>query len=277
MVFKIGAHVSKSGNFSKALERERDVGGNCGQIFVKSPRSWRFADLAKGEVKKFQENYRESELKPFMTHGTYLINLATPKEDLFQKSIECLRKEIERTDRLNIPYITFHPGAHTGSGEEKGLKRIIEALDQLEETLENSDIQLLLENTAGKGTTLGYTMKQLQEMKERTKAPNIGVCLDTAHAYAAGYDLSTEEGIQETIKEIEDTVTVESIPMVHLNDSKAPLGSKKDQHAHLTEGKFGRKGIKTFINHEAFRDIPMIRESPFKKKDIKVAKKLREK
>lgn len=275
MTFKIGAHVSKAGGFPKALERERAVGGNCGQIFVKSPRTWRFADLSESESQDFRQEYEESSLKPFMVHGTYLINLATPKDDLFEKSIRCLRDEIKRTERLNIPYITFHPGAHTGSGEERGMKRIIRALDQLKNILEDSETQLLLENTAGKGTTLGYSMKQLQRMKNQTKSPDIGVCFDTAHAYAAGYEISTDEGIQETIKEIEDTISLESIKMIHLNDSKAPLGSKKDQHAHLTEGKFGEEGIKTFINHKAFRNTPMIRESPFKKKDIQTAKRLR--
>lgn len=276
MVFKIGAHVSKAGGFPKALERERDVGGNCGQIFVKSPRSWSFANLEQEEVDEFKERYRESDLKPFMTHGTYLINLATPKDDLFEKSIECLRGEIERTDKVDIPYITFHPGAHTGSGEEKGMEKIIEGLNKLKTTLEETETQLLLENTAGKGTTLGYTMKQLQEMKEKTKAPEIGICFDTAHAFAAGYELRTEEGIQETLEEIEETIGLDSIKMIHLNDSKAALGSQKDQHAHLAQGKFGREGMKTFINHEAFRDTPMIRESPFQEKDIKIAKELRE-
>lgn len=276
MVFKIGAHVSKAGGFPKALEREREVGGNCGQIFVKSPRGWSFGDLEDKEIEEFIEKYRESDLKPFMVHGTYLINLATPKDDLFKKSVECLKGEIERTDKLDIPYITFHPGAHTGSGEEKGLKKIIKGLDLLEDTLRNSDTQLLLENTAGKGTTIGYTMKQLQKMKEETKSPDIGICLDSAHAFAAGYELRTEKGIQETLKEIEDTITLESIKMIHLNDSKAPLGSKKDQHAHLADGEFGEEGMKIFINHDAFRDTPMIRESPFQEKDIEIAKKLRE-
>jgi len=275
MTFKIGFHVSISGKLYNAFDRERELGGNCGQIFVKSPRSWNFADLNEEEVNEFKKRYKESDLKPFLSHATYLINLATPKEDLFEKSIECLKGEILRTNKFNLPYITFHPGAHTGSGEEKGIKRIIEGLRKLEDVLKETDTVLLLENTAGKGTTLGYSMKQLELMKNSLEV-DIGICLDTAHAYGAGYDLATEEGINETLDEIDNTIRRKSIKIIHLNDSKAPLGSQKDQHAHLGEGEFGVEGIKRFINHEAFKDIPMIRESPVSKKDIELAKKLRE-
>jgi len=275
MTFKIGFHVSISGKLYNAFDRERELGGNCGQIFVKSPRSWNFADLNEEEVNEFKKRYKESDLKPFLSHATYLINLATPKEDLFEKSIECLKGEILRTNKFNLPYIAFHPGAHTGSGEEKGIKRIIEGLRKLEDVLKETDTVLLLENTAGKGTTLGYSMKQLELMKNSLEV-DIGICLDTAHAYGAGYDLATEEGINETLDEIDDTIRRKSIKIIHLNDSKAPLGSQKDQHAHLGEGEFGVEGIKRFINHEAFKDIPMIRESPVSKKDIELAKKLRE-
>lgn len=149
-------------------------------------------------------------------------------------------------------------------------------LNRLKDTLERVDTQLILENTAGKGTTIGYTLEQLQEMKEETKSPDIGVCFDTAHAFAAGYEFRTEEGINKTVGEIEDTVSLESIKMIHLNDSKAPLGSNKDQHAHGTNGEMGKEGIGGVINHEAFRDIPMIRETNLPEKDIKIAKELRE-
>ncbi|MFW5902346.1 MAG: deoxyribonuclease IV [archaeon] len=275
MVFKIGFHVSISGKLYKAFDREKELGGNCGQIFVKSPRSWNFGDLNEEEVEEFKKRYDEGDFKPFLSHATYLINLATPKEDLFEKSLDCLRGEILRTDKFSLPYITFHPGAHTGSGEGRGIKRIIEGLGKLEGTLKKTDTMLLLENTAGKGTTLGYSMEQLERMIERIDT-DIGVCLDTAHAYGAGYDLATEEGMNETLDEIDDTIGRKSIRIIHLNDSKAPLGSQKDQHAHLGEGEFGLEGIKRFINHEFFRDIPMIRESPISKKDIELAKKLRE-
>lgn len=275
MVFKIGAHVSIQGSFSKALEREKGVGGNCGQIFIKSPRSWNMPNISEEEAEEFSQNYEASGMKPFMVHSTYLINLATPKEDLFNKSIECLRGEIRRTDRLELPYITFHPGSHTGSGEQKGLKKIIKGLDKLKDTLKEVDTQLLLENTAGKGTTLGYSMEQLEEMIKGTKTPDIGVCLDTAHAFGAGYDFRTEKGINETVEKIEKAFGIEKIKMIHLNDSKAPLGSKKDQHAHGTNGEMGKKGIGNIVNHKAFRDIPMIRETNVPKVDIAIAKEVR--
>ncbi len=276
MTFKLGFHVSISDGLPNALDEQKDLGGNCGQIFVKSPRSWKFADLDEQEVEKFKLRYNKSDLKPFMVHGTYLINLATPKDDLFEKSIDCLRGEIERSDKIGLPYITFHPGAHTGSGEEKGMQRIIEGLNRLSETLEKSETELLLENTAGKGTTLGYSVEQLKKMIEEPDTDaEIGVCLDTAHAYGAGYDLATEEGIKEFLDEVDDTIGKKSIKMIHLNDSKAELGSEKDQHYHLTEGEFGRKGIKNFVSHEAFRDIPMIRETHYEPEDVDLVKKLR--
>jgi len=277
MTLKFGFHVSITGKIYKALDRERELGGNCGQIFVKSPRSWKFADLDEQEVEQFRLRYEKSDLKPFMSHGTYLVNLATPKGDLFKKSVNCLRREIERTDRLNIPYITFHPGAHTGSGEEKGMQRIMEALEKLSSTLKDVETTLLLENTAGKGTTLGYSMEQLERMRNAIDQ-DIEVCLDTAHAYSAGYDLATKHGIEKTLGEIEETIGMNSIKMIHLNDSKAPLGSQKDQHEQLGEGEFGEEGIKNFINHEEFRDMPMIRESPSENwdKDLELVKELRE-
>jgi len=277
MTLKLGFHVSIKDKIYKALDRERELGGNCGQVFVKSPRSWSFADLDQQEVEMFRERYKNSDLKPFMVHGTYLINLATPKDDLFEKSIDCLRGEIERSDKIGLPYITFHPGAHTGSGEETGIQRIIEGLNRLSSTLEESKNALLLENTAGKGTTLGYSMEQLKRMMEEPDTDaEIGVCLDTAHAYGAGYDLATKKGINQFLEEVEDTIGKESIKMIHLNDSKAELGSEKDQHYYLGEGEFGRKGIKNFVSHEAFRNMPMIRETHQKPEDVELVKELRE-
>lgn len=275
MVFKIGAHVSIQGSFSKALEREKKVGGNCGQIFVKSPRSWKMPELDEEEAEEFRRKYVAGDLKPFMVHATYLINLATPKEDLFRKSIDCLRGEIKRTDRLGLPYITFHPGSHTGSGEEKGLEKIVEGLNGLSDTLKKANTQLLLENTAGKGTTLGYSVEQLRKMIEETEAQDVGVCFDTAHAFGAGYEFRTEKGINKTVEEIEKNFGIEKIKMIHLNDSKAPLGSKKDQHAHGTSGEMGKKGIGRIVNHAAFRDIPMIRETNVPKIDVAIAKEVR--
>ncbi len=277
MTFKIGAHVSIEGGFTKALEREKALGGNCGQIFVKSPRTWHITKTTEKETSQFKEKYEKSNLKPFMAHGTYLINLATPKEELFQKSIECLKKEIEKTNKLSLPYITFHPGSHTGSGEEKGINKVIQGLNELEETLKNVETQLLLENTSGKGSTLGHTFPQLERMIKETNAPNIGVCLDTAHAYGAGYDFKTTTGIQKTLKEIKKTIGLHRIRMIHLNDSLAPLGSRKDQHAHGTNGEIGKEGIKNIVNHKELRNIPMVRETNLPQKDIAIAKELRQK
>lgn len=275
MVFKIGAHVSISGGFAKALEREENLNGNCGQIFVKSPRSWSFPTLKQEEIERFKRDYENSDVKPFVVHATYLINLASPKQDLFEHSIECLRGELIRADKLGLPYVIFHPGNHTGSGEETGIKRIITGLNHLKDTLGEIETELLLENTAGEGTSLGYSMKQLQKMMQGAASDNIQICLDTAHAFSAGYALHMKNGIQDMIGEIKRTFGMKKIKILHLNDSKAELGSRNDEHAHLGEGEMGRDGIKRFINHEAFRDLPMIRESPVSARDIEAARELR--
>jgi deoxyribonuclease-4 len=261
MSLRIGAHVSISGGVSKAVERQEDESGNCGQIFAGSPRTWSVSEYNKEEGEEFQELRDENDQNPYVIHSTYLVNLATPKDDLFEKSLNCLQSELEAAEKLNVEYVVFHPGAHTGSGREKGLDRIAEGIDELEIP---EGVTLLLENTAGKGTTLGKSMGELREMIERadTAESKIGVCIDTCHAHSAGYELRKSEGFNDFLQEIEEDLGLEKVKVLHLNDSKDERGSEKDNHEDIGHGNIGLEGFENVINSEKLEDKAMIVETP---------------
>ena len=260
-MFRIGAHVSMSGGFEKAVDREVEIKGNCGQLFVGSPRGWKVGEVNEESAELFKESCSENDVGPWIVHGTYLINLATPKEELAEKSVVTVQSELDASADLGIPYYTFHPGAHTGEGIEKGLKNIAMRISQLEIP---KSVTLLLENTAGKGTTLGKKFVELQTMvEESTYGYNdIGVCLDTCHLFSAGYSFENEMEIDHMVEEIEDTIGIENVRYLHLNDSKHPFGSEKDEHEHIGDGEIGEEPFRSLINHELFREIPMVLETP---------------
>lgn len=260
-MFRIGAHVSSSGSVVKTVERAKKIGGNCGQLFVGSPRTWSVGDVSDEDAAQFKQAVEEEDIRPWIVHGTYLINLGTPKDDLGEKSVKTVQQELDAAAKLGIPYYTFHPGAHTGAGTEQGLENAANRISQLDIP---DETMLLLENTAGKGTTLGKTFEDLQTMIEQSTYGHdkVGVCLDTCHLYAAGYDFTTAEGVESMIDELDDDLGVENVHYLHLNDSKHPLGSEKDEHQHIGEGKIGDDGFKQFINHPALRDKPMALETP---------------
>lgn len=262
-MFRLGAHVSISGGVSKAVDREVDLGGNCGQIFVGSPRGWATSDVDPAEAEAFQAASGEADVGPWIVHGTYLINLATPKDDLAEKSIGAVQAEVDACDALDIPYYVFHPGAHTGAGYETGVENVGVRLSEVEVP---DGVTVLLENTAGKGTTVGKHIADLDDMVAASEhgygEGGLGVCLDTCHLWAAGYDYSDDAGMNDLVDEIEDTVGVEHVHYLHLNDSKHPLGSEKDEHEHVGEGEIGEAGFRQFVNHEALREKPMVLETP---------------
>ncbi len=277
-MFRIGAHVSISGGYEKAIGREIDLGGNCGQIFAGSPRGWKVSQPSEEEAQKFRTESEEEDLKPWIVHGTYLINFATPKKNLAEKSVRAVQEELNATAKIGIDYYVFHPGAHTGAGEEQGIKNISERLSKLDIP---DGVKLLLENTAGKGTTLGKTFEQLNEMVELSDYDysKLGVCLDTGHMYAAGYEINLKYELDEIVKSIDEDIGLDNMHFLHLNDSKHPLGSEKDEHEHIGEGEIGGDGFEYFINHEKLRDKPMVLETPTNGKgfawNIKKCKELR--
>lgn len=261
MSFRVGAHVSISGGVEKAVERQEELGGNCGQIFAGSPRTWSVSEYTDSDGEEFADARDEQDQHPYVIHSTYLVNLATPKDDLFQKSLDCLQAELEAASTLGVEYVVFHPGAHTGSGRENGIERIAEGIDSLEIP---DSVTLLLENTAGKGTTLGKTMGELRQMISKADTPddNLGVCIDTCHAHAAGYELAETEGFQDFLQEIEEDLGLETVKVVHLNDSKDEKGSEKDNHEHIGEGNIGDEGFRNVVNSEKLEEKPMILETP---------------
>lgn len=261
MSYRIGAHVSISGGVEKAVERQEEAGGNCGQIFAGSPRTWKVSSYEEEDGEEFQELRDEEDQNPYVIHSTYLVNLATPKDDLFKKSLKCLQSELNAAEKLGVEYVVFHPGAHTGSGRENGIKRIAEGIDELDIP---DGVTLLLENTAGKGTTLGKSMGELREIIEKADTPDekIGVCIDTCHAHAAGYELREKEGFQDFIQEVEEDLGLEKVEVLHLNDSKDGKGSEKDNHEHIGEGNIGLDGFRNVVNSEKLKDKPMVLETP---------------
>lgn len=260
-MFRIGAHVSISGGFAAAVDRQVEFDGNCGQLFVGSPRGWAVNDVDPEAAEAFQTATDEADVGPWIVHGTYLINLATPKGDLAEKSVDCVQAELDAAAALGIDYYTFHPGSHTGAGEEQGIDNIADRLSALDIP---DGVTLLLENTAGKGTTLGTQFADLDAMVQGSDhgyGP-LGICLDSCHLYAAGYDFTTDEGIDEMVAELDDAVGLEHVHYLHLNDSKHPLGSEKDEHEHIGEGEIGEAGFERFVNHDALRETPMVLETP---------------
>ncbi|MFB6218203.1 MAG: deoxyribonuclease IV [Halobacteriaceae archaeon] len=254
----IGAHVSIAGGVHNAVDRQLDVGGTCGQIFTHSPQVWDHGDLEDSAARAFVEQSEEDLEGPWVIHASYLVNLATPKADLRRKSIASMQQEVDAADTLDIPYVNVHLGAHTGAGVEQGVANAASALDELDIP---AGVTVLVESDAGSGTKLGGDFEHLASVIEYSDQ-DLGVCLDTAHAFAAGYDLSTPEGVEQTIEELEDRVGLDRLACVHLNDSKHARGTNKDEHAHLGEGELGEAGVRAVLNHPDLRDLPYVLETP---------------
>jgi len=255
---KIGAHVSVAGGVDNAVERQLDVGGNCGQIFTTSPQVWQHPEIDEEEAQGFRDGTAESLEGPWLIHAAYLVNLATPKTDLREKSIESMQAEVDAAARLGIDHVNVHLGAHTGAGVEQGLDNAASALDEVEVP---DGVRILVESDAGSGTKLGGEFEHLAAVLERSEQ-DLGVCLDTAHAFAAGYDLSTPEAVKGTIAEFDDVVGLDALAAVHLNDSKHECGTNKDEHAHVGEGLIGADGMAAILTHSELETTPFVLETP---------------
>lgn len=257
-MLRVGAHVSIAGGVDNAIERQLDVEGNCGQIFTTSPQVWQQPDIEDEEADGFRDGTAEKLDGPWVVHSSYLVNLATPKDDLREKSIGSMQAEVDAAAELGIEYVNTHLGAHTGSGVETGLENAASAIDELDVP---EDVTILIESDAGSGTKLGGEFEHLAEVLDRADEP-LQVCLDTAHAWAAGYDLSSPEAVEEIVAEFDDVVGLEKLACIHLNDSKHGVGTNKDEHAHVGEGEIGVDGMSAMINHEDLRELPFVLETP---------------
>ena len=258
MSLKVGAHVSIAGGVDNAVGNQVEVGGNCGQIFTHSPQVWQDPNIGDEEAERFREGTERDMEGPWVIHTSYLVNLCTPKEGLREKSLDSMQKEVDAADKLGIPYVNVHLGAHTGAGVEGGLDNAASVIDDLDVP---DGVRILIESDAGAGTKLGGEFEHLAGIIDRT-ATDIDVCVDTAHAFAAGYDLSTPEAVDRTIGEFDDVVGLEHLEYVHLNDSKHECGTNKDEHAHIGEGHIGEAGMERFLNHPDLVDVPLALETP---------------
>ena len=258
----LGSHQSIAGGVEKALGRGQEVGCDTIQIFVKTPNRWVSKLLEEENVIAFREAVAETGIWPVFAHSLYLINLATPDEALLQKSVDALVDDLERCERLGLPGLVIHPGSHMGSGEETGLARIAAALDEVHARLPGYGVQVWLETTAGQGAHLGYRFEQLRAMIDGVRAPErLGICFDTAHAFAAGYELRTREGFDETWDTFDRVLGLERLRAVHLNDSKRELGSRVDRHEHIGQGLLGLEAFRLLLNDARFRGLPMTLET----------------
>lgn len=260
---RFGAHMSIAGGLHKAFAQGEKAGCDALQIFTKNQQQWRAKPLTDAEIAAFANERQLHADWPLVVHDSYLINLASPKDDLWEKSIAAFAEELERCAALGIPYLVTHPGAHTGSGEDVGLRREADALSRLFDAGVGGDVLVLIETTAGQGSTLGYRFEHLAQLIELVERPDrMGICVDTCHLLAAGYDIRTPEAYAATFAEFDRVVGLDRIKVFHVNDSQKDLGSRVDRHSHIGEGFVGLEGFRALVNDPRFSELPMILETP---------------
>ncbi len=260
---KLGKHVSISGGLYRAIHRAEQIGCNALQMFVKNPRGWKGKKLNEEDCKKFKEERQQSDIDQVVVHSTYLINLASPKKELWNKSVNGLKDDYSRSVRLGADYLVFHPGSHTGGGVEEGIKNIARGMKRVLSEV-SGDTTLLLENVEGSGTKIGSNFEELQAIiSEGGFNKEVGICVDTCHAFSAGYDLRKETGLKKLLDDIDTNIGLEKMQIIHINDSRYELGSNKDEHAHIGKGEIGKEGIASVINHRSLEELPFILETPW--------------
>ena len=258
----LGAHMSIAGGLDKAIDHALAVESDAVQIFTKNQRQWNAKPISDEEAQKFRTRFAESGLKSVVAHNSYLINMASPKDDLWEKSIAGMRDELERCEQVGVPYLVAHPGSHVGSGRETGLDRIVEALDRLHVDLPGLTARTLLETTAGQGTNLGSSFEDLAYSLERVAKPErLGVCFDTCHVFVAGYDIRMPETYAETMAQFDDVIGLKQIEAFHFNDTKGELGCRKDRHDLIGNGMIGAEGFRNFMRDERFAGKPALLET----------------
>ncbi len=275
----LGAHVSISGGVYNAPKRGRDLDCDVIQIFSKNQMQWTAKPLSEKDTEKFKENIKKYDIKDVVIHTSYLINIGSPEEEKLKKSQNALLDEFIRAGQLGVPYVVLHPGSHMGKGEEVGLKIIADSINYLFELSKDSNVMLLLETTAGQGSNLGYRFEQLAYLIDKTENKDrIGVCLDTCHIFAAGYDIRTKDAYENTMSQFDEIIGLSNLKAIHLNDSKNDLGTKKDRHEHIGKGYIGLDGFRFIVNDKRLEGIPMILETPggdkYYRENLKVLRSL---
>lgn len=259
----LGAHMSISGGVHTAVERAVRIGCATMQIFVKNNNRWKDKPIEAEDVATYKELLSKARIGPVMVHDTYLINLCARNKDILERSRATLKDEFDRSAALGVDYLNLHPGSHLGAGEDEGIKRIAESLNLIHEQIRGTTVKSVLETTAGQGTAVGYKFDHMRAIIERVeKKERIGVCIDTCHIFAAGYDLSSERGYESTFEEFDSIVGLKRLVAFHVNDSKRELGSRVDRHEHIGKGKIGLQGFRMLMNDPRFIEIPKILETP---------------
>jgi deoxyribonuclease-4 len=261
---RFGFHISIAGGFSKIVERANVRGCETIQFFSRNPRGWKYSPLNEKEVGVFRTSIQSSTLFPIFLHMPYLPNIASLRSKFYKRSIHSIATDLQRAKRLGAHYLILHIGHRMESLEDEALEAVSQGINQAFGKVKNS-IMLLMENTAGQGTEIGYTFDQIKKILRGVDDPQrMGVCLDTAHTFEAGYDISNKDGLERTLEKFDKTVGVKKLQLLHLNDSKTPLGSRKDRHWHIGAGMIGLEGFKNLVNHPLLRHLPGIMETPRK-------------
>lgn len=259
---KLGAHMSIAGGYYKAVEAAAEYGMDVVQLFTKNNNQWAAKPISESDCSLFKESLMRTGVSRPLSHSSYLINLASPKDELWQKSVESMVVEWQRAELLGLDGVVMHPGSYVDSSPEAGLERIAQAIGEIFAKVAPKNTWLLLENTAGQGSNLGWNMEQLGWLLERSgEGMQVGVCLDTCHAHAAGYDFSTADGFKAWDKEAKKYKVMDAIRALHLNDSKKGCGSRVDRHEHIGLGTIGLEGFRRVLNHKTLKKFPMYLET----------------
>ena len=260
---RFGCHLSTAGGLERALLSATELDFQCVQLFVKNQRQWQSGPLEEEQIRVFTQVRGASSVAPIVAHASYLVNLASPDATARHRSMSALLDEVERCDALDIPLVVVHPGASLGESEATALKLVAESLDEIAKRRTGHQAAVLLESTAGQGTSIGHRLEHLAEIRTLVRnAASVGVCLDTCHLFAAGYDFRHPDQYAALAEEIDRTVGFSAIQCIHLNDSKRELGSRVDRHEHIGKGMIGEAGFAHFVNDPRLLGIPMILETP---------------
>jgi len=261
--------MSTAGGIAKSIDRACSIDCTAMQIFVKNNMQWFAKPFAAGEVEAYLEHPLRSRLKVVFGHSGYMINLAATNPEFLDKSRRALNEELVRADQLRLPFLVLHPGAHLGAGEEAGLAKIVESIDGIFEAIPQVTTKIALETTAGQGSSIGCTFEHLAHIISNVREPErLCICIDTAHLFAAGYDISTEAGVKATFAQFDKVIGKERLAALHLNDSKTALNSRVDRHDHIGKGKIGIEAFRYIMSAPRFAKIPKVLETP-KGKELK--------
>ena len=265
--------MSIAGGLHLAFTRIQKVKGESLQIFLSNQRQWKTFPLTAEMIEDFRQQWKKANSMPVAAHDSYLINLAAPDPTTLERSVAAFAEELQRAATLGIPFLITHPGSHRGDGVEAGLQRFVQNMDRAITRSKTSTVMVLIENTAGQGTNLGSTFEEISFIiNESQYSDGLGVCFDTSHAFAAGYDIRTRVTYEYTLSNFDQIIGLEKLKFFHLNDSKRPLGSRVDRHEHIGKGEIGLAGFRMLLNDQRFQQHPMVLETP-KGKELKEDKK----